>query len=245
MAVYRYCIIIPTYNNCRTVADVVERSRTVCPDVIVVNDGSTDKTADVLCGLDVTVLDHDRNRGKGQALRTGLKHAVLNGFTHAVTLDADGQHFPEDIPVLLAESKLNPDDLIIGCRNLTSENMPRKNTFANRFSNFWLRLQTGQKLDDTQSGFRIYPLNSIYGMGLMTSRYEAELELMVYAAWHGVQLRGVPVRVLYQPEGERVSHFRPFWDFFRISLLNTVLCFGAVFVGLPLAIVRVVKRWFE
>ena len=238
MSANRYCIIIPTYNNCRTVADVVERARAVCSDVIVVNDGSTDNTAEVLCGLDVTVLDHDRNRGKGHALKTGLRYAHDKGYTHAVTIDSDGQHFPEDIPVLQEASDKAPADIIVGCRNLTSENMPRQNTFANRFSNFWFRLQTAQRLDDTQSGFRIYPLGSLHGMGLITSRYEAELELMVYAAWHGTRVTGVPVRVLYQPEGERVSHFRPFRDFFRITILNTLLCFGAVFYGLPAALFR-------
>ena len=237
----RYCIIIPTYNNCRTVADVVARSLAVCRDVIVVNDGSTDGTADVLDSCGACVLTHERNRGKGMALKTGLKYAAAHGYTHAVTIDADGQHFPEDIPMLMEASDNNPEDMIVGCRNLTSDNMPRGNTFANRFSNFWFRLQTTQKLDDTQSGFRVYPLGSIYGLWLLTSRYEAELELMVYAAWHGVIMRGVAVRVLYQPEGERVSHFRPFRDFFRITLLNTFLCFGAVLVGIPLFVVRKIK----
>lgn len=236
----RYCIIIPTYNNCRTVVDVARRALMLCKDVIVVNDGSTDGTADVLEDVDVTVLVHERNRGKGQALKTGLLYARDKGFTHAVTIDADGQHFPEDIPVLMEASGQNPGSLIVGCRNLTSENMPRQNTFANRFSNFWFRLQTAQRLDDTQSGFRIYPLDRLYGMWLVTSRYEAELELMVFAAWHGVRMTGVPVRVLYQPEGERVSHFRPFWDFFRITVLNTLLCFGAVLYALPLALFRLI-----
>ena len=240
----RYCIIIPTYNNCGTVAGVTERALRQCPDVIVVNDGSDDGTEQVLAQTGARVLTHSRNMGKGQALKTGLKAAAAAGFTHAVTIDADGQHFPEDIPALVEASDLNPRDIIVGCRNLTSENMPRGNTFANRFSNFWLRLQTAQRLDDTQSGFRIYPLQSVYGLGLLTSRYEAELELMVYAAWHGVRLRGVPVRVLYQPDGERVSHFRPFRDFMRITVLNTVLCLGALFVGLPLAVGRTVKGWF-
>lgn len=219
-------------------ADVVERALKVCPDVIVVNDGSTDNTETELCGINVMFVSHERNKGKGKALKTGLRHAVMNGFTHAITLDADGQHFPEDIPVLMEASTEHPENLIVGCRNLTSENMPRQNTFANRFSNFWFRLQTAQKLSDTQSGFRVYPLSSIHGMGLITSRYEAELELLVFAAWHGVKVQGVPVRVWYAPEGERVSHFRPFWDFFRISVLNTILCFGALLVGLPLAILR-------
>jgi len=240
MPVNRYCIIIPTYNNCRTVADVARRALEVCPDVIVVNDGSTDNTAEMLYGMDVKIITHDRNYGKGQALKTGLRFAGRSGFTHAVTIDADGQHFPEDIPVLISESDNYPNDIIVGCRNLTSQNMPRQNTFANRFSNFWFRLQTAQKLDDTQSGFRIYPLNSVHGLRFVTSRYEAELELMVYAAWHGVRVRGVPVRVLYQPEGERVSHFRPFWDFFRITVLNTLLCFGEVLYALPMALIRMI-----
>lgn len=240
MSENRYCIIIPTYNNCRTVADVARRALAVCKDVIVVNDGSTDGTADVLKDVDVTVLVHDRNRGKGKALKTGLVYARGKGFTHAVTIDADGQHFPEDIPLLMESSEQHTGSLIVGCRNLTSENMPRQNTFANRFSNFWFRLQTAQSLDDTQSGFRIYPLDRLHGLWLITSRYEAELELMVFAAWHGVRMTGVPVRVLYQPEGERVSHFRPFRDFFRITVLNTLLCFGAVLYALPLALFRTI-----
>ncbi|MBO7050963.1 MAG: glycosyltransferase family 2 protein [Bacteroidaceae bacterium] len=234
----RYCVIIPTYNNSGTLADVVERALKVCPNVVVVNDGSTDNIEAELCGINVIVISHERNLGKGKALKTGLRYAGMNGYTHAVTIDADGQHFPEDIPALIEASAEHPESIIVGCRNLTSENMPRQNTFANRFSNFWFRLQTAQKLDDTQSGFRIYPLESLYGMRLVTSRYEAELELLVFAAWHGVSVKGVPVRVWYAPEGERVSHFRPFWDFFRISVLNTILCFGALLVGLPLAVLR-------
>ena len=234
----RYCVIIPTYNNSGTLADVVERALKVCPNVVVVNDGSTDNIEAELCGINVIVISHERNLGKGKALKTGLRYAGMNGYTHAITIDADGQHFPEDIPALIEASAEHPESIIVGCRNLTSENMPRQNTFANRFSNFWFRLQTAQKLDDTQSGFRIYPLESLYGMRLVTSRYEAELELLVFAAWHGVSVKGVPVRVWYAPEGERVSHFRPFRDFFRISVLNTILCFGALLVGLPLAILR-------
>ena len=236
---YRYCAIIPTYNNAGTVAHVAERVLAVCPDVFVVDDGSTDGTS--LDGLSVTVIRHDCNRGKGCALKTGFKAARAAGFTHAITIDADGQHFPEDIPVLMSASEENPMDFIIGMRNLTSENMPRRNTFANRFSNFWFRLQTAQELEDTQSGFRIYPLQGLHWLGLVTSRYESELELMVFAAWHGVRMKGVPVRVWYAPEGERVSHFRPFRDFFRISVLNTVLCIGALTVGLPLALWRMIK----
>ena len=179
--------------------------------------------------------------GKGEALKTGLYYAGDNGFTHAITIDSDGQHFPEDIPDMIKASKEHPDRMIVGCRNLTSENMPRKSTFANRFSNFWFRLQTAQKLSDTQSGFRIYPLESLHGMRLITSKYEAELELLVFAAWNGVTVQGVPVRVWYAPDGERVSHFRPFQDFFRITVLNTILCFGALLYAVPAALVRWIK----
>lgn len=238
MSEIKYCALIPTYQNGKTVPDVVRRTMEVCPDIIVVDDGSTDGTAELLFGLPVTFLSHKVNRGKGCALITGFRAAVELGFTHVITLDADGQHFPEDIPLLIEASKADTDSIIVGCRNLTSDNMPRQNTFANRFSNFWFRLQTGQKLADTQSGFRVYPLKSLHGTGLVTSRYEAELELMVFAAWNGIAMKGVPVRVWYAPEGERVSHFRPFMDFFRISVLNTILCFGAVLYALPKLLIR-------
>ena len=124
------------------------------------------------------------------------------------------------------------DYLIVGTRNLTEKNMPRQNTFANRFSNFWFRLQTGIDLQDTQSGYRLYTLSQLRGLSLITSRYEAELELLVYAAWAGTQIISVPVKVYYPPAEERVSHFRPVYDFVRISILNTFLCIAALFVWL-------------
>ena len=234
---YRLCIIIPTYNNAGTIRQVVDDACRICADVIVVNDGSTDDTSEILTTLPstTTVVSYAKNKGKGHALVEGFRKAKELGFTHAVTMDADGQHFADDIPLLVKAMKKNPDAIIVGSRNLTEENMPPQNTFANRFSNFWFRLQTGIDLPDTQSGFRLYPLASLKGLSLITSRYEAELELMVFAAWAGVSVLSVPVRVYYPPAEERVSHFRPVYDFFRISVLNTVLCIGAL--------LHAIKQW--
>lgn len=231
------CAIIPTYNNAGTVGQVIDDVRRFCDNVIVVNDGSTDETATILDARQesITVVAYPQNKGKGHALVAGFRKAQEMGFTHAVTIDADGQHFADDIPLLIAEMQKDPEAIIVGCRNLTEENMPRQNTFANRFSNFWFRLQTGINLPDTQSGFRLYPLASLKGLGLITSRYEAELELLVFAAWAGVDVRSVSVRVYYPPAEERVSHFRPVYDFFRISVLNTILCVLALFYA--------IKKW--
>ena len=228
-----YCTIIPTYNNAGTIRQVIADVRRHCQDVIVVNDGSTDATAEMLSGLsEITLVSYPKNRGKGHALVTGFRKAMEMGFTHAVTIDADGQHFADDIPLLVEQMERHQEAIIVGCRNLTEENMPRQNTFANRFSNFWFRLQTGIDLPDTQSGYRIYPLKQLRGLSLITSRYEAELELMVFAAWAGVDIVPVSVRVYYPPAEERVSHFRPVYDFFRISVLNTILCIVALLHGL-------------
>ena len=160
------------------------------------------------------------------------------GFSHALTIDSDGQHFPEDIPALLEISRQQPEVFVVGNRNIAADNMPRRNTFANRFSNFWFALQTWVRLPDTQSGMRIYPLNRLHGLCLLTSRYEAELELLVFAAWAGEKIVSVPIHVYYPPIEERVSHFRPLYDFTRISVLNTVLCVLAVVYGLP-------RRWWR
>ena len=232
------CIIVPVYNNVGTINGVVQRILRFCQDVIVVDDGSTDGSSDSLEDLGAVVVRYEKNRGKGYALKTGFKEAKARGFERAITIDADGQHFPEDIPAFAAEVKEHPDAMLVGSRNLRMENMPGGNTFANKFSNFWFRLQTGVNLPDTQSGFRLYQLTRIGKLHLLTSRYEAELELLVFQCWKGVQMRPVGIRVYYPPEGERVTHFRPFRDFFRISVLNTVLCVFALFYGLPSRLLR-------
>ena len=227
----RLCVIIPTYNNAGTISQVISDVAGYCQDVIVVNDGSTDDTAAILDCLPTpfTLVSYPKNKGKGHALVKGFQKAKEMGFTHAITIDADGQHFPGDIPLFIKGMEENPEGIIVGCRNLTEKNMPRQNTFANRFSNFWFRLQTGVNLSDTQSGFRLYNLSALRLLKLITSRYEAELEFLVFSAWMGTPISTVNVRVYYPPAEERVSHFRPVYDFFRISVLNTILCIGALF----------------
>lgn len=234
------CVVIPTYNNAGTIADVVHRVLKQCQDVIVVSDGSTDETLDILQGIDgITITSYDRNAGKGTALKRGFLKALEMGFAYAITLDADGQHFPEDIPVMLRANQKHPGALIIGQRQgLDKAERSKGSKFANAFGNFWFAVQTCHYLRDTQTGFRLYPLKKLHGLSLLTSRYEAELELLVFASWHGTKIVQTPVRVYYPPGEERVSHFRPIQDFSRIFILNTVLCVLAVVYGLPLAIWR-------
>lgn len=226
-------VIIPTYNNATTIRQVVESVLQQWPKVLVVNDGSTDDTLQQLQDLPIHLLTIPQNSGKGHALRAGFQEARRLGFHYALTLDGDGQHFASDIPAFIQMHQQHPDALLVGARNLQSENMPAKNTFANRFSNFWFALQTCQRLPDTQTGFRLYPLDSMGQLRLLTSRYEAELEMLVFAAWRGTELISLPVQVYYPKKEERVSHFRPGYDFTRISLLNTVLCVLALFYGYP------------
>lgn len=236
------CIVIPTYNNAGTIMDVAGRAVAQGYPVVVVNDGSTDGTASLLAQSDhpLTVLTHPCNRGKGNALRTGLAYARAQGFRYAITLDGDGQHFPEDIPVLVDALTQHHGALVVGSRNLEAENMPGGNTFANRFSNFWFRLLTIRSVPDTQTGYRAYPLDRLPSLRLLTARYEAELALLVFSAWKGVGLVPVPIRVCY-PEN-RVSSFRPFRDFFRISVLYTLLCLLAVVYGYPRLLINKMKQ---
>lgn len=229
------CVLIPTYNNAGTVTDVISDVLEYTDDVIVVNDGSTDTTSHKLSafGDRIKVVAYSKNRGKGFALKTGFKAAKENGYKYAITLDSDGQHYAENIPDFVRAIAEHPGALIVGERDLTNVDINGKSSFANKFSNFWFTVQTGRRLRDTQTGYRAYPLDRLYGLGLLTSRYEAELELLVFASWHGVEIVSIPIRVYYPPQSERISHFRPGLDFTRISILNTILCGGAVLYGLP------------
>ncbi len=239
-------ILIPTYNNQATVCDVVCRSLAQHPDVIVVNDGSTDGTLHELEELGktqhFTLLSYPKNRGKGGALKAGFNKAKEMGYSHVITIDSDGQHFPEDIPVLIKAGERNPKAIIVGSRSFGDENMPEGNIFANKFSNFWFTVQTLKRLPDTQTGFRLYPIEYVGGLRVITSRYEAELELLVFSAWRGTELIPVPVRVYYPSPEKRVSHFRPKLDFMRISILNTVLCLLAIIYGGPRMLLHAIIR---
>ncbi len=218
-------VIVPTYNNAGTLATVIEQVSFYAPDILVVNDGSTDDTPAILQNIPyINVLTHPMNKGKGTALKNGLCQARRQGYRYALTIDSDGQHYASDIPIFIEAIQQEPDTLLVGARNLTSENMPGKNTFANKFSNFWFRLETGIRLDDTQSGYRLYPLQKLnVQRWYYTAKYEFELEAIVFASWSGIPVKNIPIHVYYPPQEERVSHFRPFRDFTRISILNTVL----------------------
>ena len=240
------CVIIPTFNNAGTLEHVVLSALDYCGDVIVVNDGSTDDTYEILQRIaGITIVSYNTNRGKGYALKKGFQKAQSLGLAYAITMDADGQHLASDIPLLLQANKEHPGALIVGERALEGVQRSKGSVFANKFSNFWFYVQTGRHLPDTQTGYRLYPLRKLYGLSLLTSRYEAELELLVFASWHGVQLVSTPIHVYYPPKEERVSHFRPKKDFLRISVLNTILCFLAIVYGLPLRVIRWLMQVFR
>lgn len=218
-----WCVIIPTYNNAKTLKRVIEGVLNYTNHVFIINDGSTDATLQILQNYQqLHVIHLAENKGKGNALQTGFKVAIKHSFDYALTIDSDGQHYPDDIPVFLEElNKTSEPLLLIGSRNMTHESVPKKSSFGNRFSNFWFWFETGIKLSDTQSGYRLYPLKKI-PKRFFTSKFEFEIEVIVRTAWKNVTVKNVPIRVLYDPS-ERVSHFRPFRDFTRISVLNTVL----------------------
>lgn len=219
----KICILIPTYNNEKTLRRVIDGVLDYTGNIIAVNDGSTDSTAQILSEYpEITVISLPENKGKGNALKVGFRKAKKAGYHHAITIDSDGQHYPDDIPVFVEALLQEKEDvLLIGNRNMSQDGIPKKSSFGNRFSNFWFWFETGIKLEDTQSGYRLYPLLKI-PKKYFTPKFEFEIEIIVRTAWRHVPVKNVPIKVLYDP-AERVSHFRPFKDFTRISILNTIL----------------------
>lgn len=236
-----FCVIVPTYNNHKTLKKVLDSIIDFTQNIIIVNDGSTDETSEILKQYSqFTQIHHPKNIGKGRALRNGFRKAIEMHFEYAVTIDSDGQHFASDIPNFIAEIQKEPNSLLIGSRNMTQENVPKKSSFGNKFSNFWFWFETGIKLEDTQSGFRLYPLQLIPKQ-FYTNKFEFEIEVIVRSAWKGIVVKNIPIQILYDP-AERVSHFRPFKDFTRISILNTVLVLNTLLYIKPRDFFRKAKK---
>jgi glycosyltransferase involved in cell wall biosynthesis len=238
-----YCIIIPTYNNEKTLEGIISGTISITKEIIIVNDGSTDSTDDILKKYSfLKIISYPVNKGKGYAIRKGFERALADGYDYAITIDSDGQHFPEDIYRFLEKIEEEPGSLIVGDRNLRNENLSGGSSFANRFSNFWFKFLTGTRLNDTQTGYRLYPVKSLGKLKYFTRKYEFELEVLVRAAWRRIKISSIPVKVFYPSKEERVSHFRPFKDFARISLLNTVLVIIALLYIKPFSFLRYLSR---
>lgn len=235
-------VIVPTYNNERTLKRVLDGVLEYTDSVLVVNDGSTDSTSEILKNYPQIIQIHlPENKGKGNALAIGFKVAKEKGFKNAITIDSDGQHYPDDIPNFIEALKSESAPvLLIGNRNMNQDGIPKKSSFGNRFSNFWFWFETGIKLQDTQSGYRLYPLDYLPEK-FYTKKFEFEIEVIVRTAWKGVKVKNIPVKVLYDMD-ERVSHFRPFRDFTRISILNTVLVTITLLYIIPRNFLRNFKK---
>ena len=216
--------VIPVYNNGATVRAVALACRAEVPRVVVLDDGSTDENVTGLFrGTDIVVLRHRHNLGKGHALLTALTYVRAHGGTFMLTLDADGQHDPRDIRAFLPFLAEPPDTIVLGARRMDVPNVPASSRFGRRFSDFWLRLETGQTVRDSQSGFRLYPVDHVFRLGLKGGRYDFEVDVLARAAWAGLAIRSVDVGVVYAKKEERISHFRPFLDNLRITHRHVML----------------------
>ncbi|MBD3390855.1 MAG: DUF2062 domain-containing protein [Chitinivibrionales bacterium] len=219
----RIAALIPAYNNAGTLGDVIDGAVAIVHAVIVVDDGSTDSTPDLLQKrADAVIIRFERNRGKGCALRAGMDRAREMGFSHVITIDGDGQHKTADLHRFVHRIHQEPDTLWIGNRTLPSEGdaPPPRSTFGRKFGNFWYRFNTGVAIHDTQCGFRAYPLRELEKIRIRGTRYEFEQDVLIKADWNGIAVKEVDVTLNYQPAATRISHFRPVRDFLRISVVN-------------------------
>lgn len=221
----RGAALVPAYNAGASIGAVVTGTRPVLSPVVVVDDGSADETAARAAAAGAEVLRHAANQGKGAALVTGLAHLAGRGIDRALTLDADGQHLPDQIPLLLAASDAVPGAIVVGVRRKEGFEIKRIARLGNWVADRLMRWIAGQPLPDTQSGFRVYPVAATLALGTRGTRYDFETEVLLRAARAGMPVLGVPVRVYYPPVAERVSHYRPWADTLRIirSVLRVVL----------------------
>jgi glycosyltransferase involved in cell wall biosynthesis len=212
----RFSVVIPVFNHERTVADVVQRTLALDLPVVVVDDGSTDSTYDRIKGIaGIRILRHRSNRGKGAALMTGFSQAEKTS-AWAITLDADGQHDPRDAVALVAAIPRNKRPIVIGKRQgMLAAEAPWTSRFGREFSNFWVHMAGGPSLADSQSGFRIYPLPECLHLGVVSRRFQFEVEVLAKANWNRIPVIEAPISVSYRPGTPRVSHFHPFFDFLR------------------------------
>jgi glycosyltransferase involved in cell wall biosynthesis len=215
----RVALVIPAYNEAASLRSVALDALAQHDWVIVVDDGSTDDTAQAVAGLPLTLLRHTPNRGKAAALWRGIEHALQAGALAVATMDADGQHRAADLPRLLAQWRTHPAQIAIGSRLHQASRMPRARYLANRFANFWVAWAAGYPIADSQSGFRVYPavvLRAYRARRYRSAGFVFESEILIDAGRSGHTSIAVPIPAIYAG-GQRRSHFRPVVDILRIT----------------------------
>ena len=219
----KIALVIPAYNEAGTIAALAGDALAHCPWVIVVDDGSTDGTAETLRGMPLTVLRNENNMGKGASLARGQQHAKAQGADAVITMDADGQHRPGDLPRFIAAFGNHPGSLILGVRTRGSAAAPSLRVFANRFADFWISWAAGMPIKDTQSGFRLYPADLLRQVKIKSRRagsFVFESAVLIEAGRKGFGLHELPIDSIYHP-GRRASYYRPVIDTTRIVIMVT------------------------
>lgn len=213
-------VVVPTYNNPATIQNVVKDVLHHGYRVVVVDDGSTQKIENIISLQDenLTILRHEINQGKGAAIITGAKEAQRLGCSYFASIDGDGQHLASEIQKLLLACD-GENQIIIGARNFGIDNVPNGSKFGRWFSNFWARWDSEQEINDSLSGFRLYPI-SILDLKIKTSRYDWEMEVLVKHGWKGRKIKETTIECYYPSPEERVSHFKKFWDTAAIVMVH-------------------------
>ena len=201
------CVIIPAHNEEKAIAAVIRGARRFIPCVLVVDDGSVDRTGEQAHAAGAHVVRHAERSGKGRALRTGFAWARAAGYDRLVTLDGDGQHDPADIPRLAAAG--DAADLVIGCRTFDGAEIPRHRAWGNRMSTLWVSRLAGRRFRDSQCGFRWIRRDVLDRIGWSADGFDLETEILVRMARMGARIAEVPVRTIYGLSG---SDYRPLRD---------------------------------
>ncbi|MCU7879200.1 MAG: glycosyltransferase family 2 protein [Candidatus Thiodiazotropha sp. (ex Lucinoma aequizonata)] len=217
-----FVVVIPAYNEAATIQDIVSRVLTICQNVIVVNDGSKDQTLEIVRYMDVSTINHKQNMGKANSLWDGIQAALaMQGIKGIITIDADGQHLPEDIPRLIKKHIQHPDDVVIGARLLNQENAPKIRLFANKFADFLVSLAAGRRIYDSQSGFRLYPTMVLDNLWLphdASRRFVFESQILIKIGEKNINFHPISIESIYLKDA-RPSHFRPIQDISSIVLM--------------------------